>query len=516
MLRKLLFAVLMALACAAQAAVYSLPWGPKPQFVDSNGAPMSSGTLTFYVAGTSTPQNTYTDSTGSTANSNPVTLNSRGEPANEIWLTGGASYKAVLKDSSGSTVWTVDNLAGINDVTAQAGNEWVAPGLSPTYISATSFSLTGDQRTIFHVGRRLKTTNSGGTIYSTITAVAFTSLTTVTVANDSGSLDSGLSAVSYGLASADNPSISPAVIYRKGTAVASAASVDIWSISGDYVHVTGNTGPITSFGTAPYAGAQRTVIFDSTPTITHNATTLVLPGGANITAAANDRMIVRADTTANMVVVAYITAAGRTVIPTVLDNVFRVLDSADTTKQVAVEAGSITTGTTRTVTVPDRDITLHDGPTSGTVTAAAGQTSIDFTIPAWATRITVSLNELSTNSTSRKLIQLGDAGGVETTSYVSTSNDVNQASGTSGTSSTAGFVIESAAAAEIISGHYTFTLVNAATFTWIGSGVMKKGTTHVVLSAGSKALSAALTTVRMTTVNGTDTFDAGSINVQYQ
>jgi hypothetical protein len=142
MLKRLLFAVLMAFACLAQATVYSLPWGPKPQFVDTAGAPMTSGTLTFYAAGTTTLQDTYTDSTAGSFNQNPMTLNSRGEPVNEIWLTGGASYKIVLKDSSGATIWTVNGISGVNDVTSQLGAEWVASGLTPTFVSATSFTVT--------------------------------------------------------------------------------------------------------------------------------------------------------------------------------------------------------------------------------------------------------------------------------------------------------------------------------------------------------------------------------------
>jgi hypothetical protein len=142
MLKRLLFAVLMAFACIAQATVYSLPWGPKPQFVDTAGAPMTSGTLTFYAAGTTTLQDTYTDSTAGSFNQNPMTLNSRGEPVNEIWLTGGASYKIVLKDSSGATIWTVNGISGVNDVTSQLGAEWVASGLTPTFVSATSFTVT--------------------------------------------------------------------------------------------------------------------------------------------------------------------------------------------------------------------------------------------------------------------------------------------------------------------------------------------------------------------------------------
>lgn len=304
MLKRLLFVVLLALASAAQATVYSLPWGPKPQFVDANGAPMSSGTLQTFTASSSTPQVTYTDSTGGVSNPTTITLNTRGETPNEVWLSAGSSYKFVLKDSSGVTVWTVDNVNGVNDVTAQLGNEWVASTLTPTFVSATSFTVTGDQTQVLHVGRRTKTTNSGGTIYSTITASAFGAVTTITVANDSGTLDSGLSSVAYGVVSALNSSVGIDVATRKGSAVLSAATTNIWGISGDYVHVT-STNTITSLGTAPYAGAQRTVIFDGILTLTHNATTLVLPGGVNITTAANDRMVVRADTTANMMVVQY-------------------------------------------------------------------------------------------------------------------------------------------------------------------------------------------------------------------
>jgi microcystin-dependent protein len=185
-------------------AVKLSPFGPKPQFFDSNGNPLTGGFLYFYTAGSSTPQNTYTTSIGNTSNDNPIELNSRGECDNQIWFTEDASYKAVLKTAADVEIWSSDNLVGIND-TSIAQDEWVG-GTTPTYISATSFSVTGDQSSTYHVGRRIKSTNTGGTIYSTISVVAYTTVTTVTVVNDSGTLDSGLSAVSYGLQSATNPS----------------------------------------------------------------------------------------------------------------------------------------------------------------------------------------------------------------------------------------------------------------------------------------------------------------------
>lgn len=296
-------------------SVLLMPVGNDAPYVDASGNPLSGGLMYFYASGSSTPQNTFTDSGGLTTNANPVELNSNGYPASGativgIWGTTGLMYKAVLKTSAGVTIWTRDGLSLINDTAVAAQDEWIASGLTPTYVSATSFTLAGDQTSAFHVGRKVKTTNSGGTIYSKIVTTAYGALTTVTVANDSGTLDSGLSAVSYGGITALNTSISGEMIYRKGTAVASAATTNIWNVAGDYVHITGSTGPITSFGTAPYAGDQRTIVFDSTPTITYDATSLILPGAANIVAAAGDRAVVRADTTANMIVVAYTRATG--------------------------------------------------------------------------------------------------------------------------------------------------------------------------------------------------------------
>jgi hypothetical protein len=64
--------------------------------------------LYTYIAGTTTPQTTYTDSTATTANTNPIVLDSRGEA--NVWL-GGAIYKFVLKDADDALIWTVDNIS---------------------------------------------------------------------------------------------------------------------------------------------------------------------------------------------------------------------------------------------------------------------------------------------------------------------------------------------------------------------------------------------------------------------
>ena len=80
----------------------------KAQFIDAAGIPLAGGFLYTYEAGTTTPQATYTDSAGSTANSNPIILDSRGEA--NIWLSS-ANYKFKLTDANGTEIWTVDNIA---------------------------------------------------------------------------------------------------------------------------------------------------------------------------------------------------------------------------------------------------------------------------------------------------------------------------------------------------------------------------------------------------------------------
>lgn len=81
------------------------------------------------------------------------------------------------------------------------GGEWQDLGNTPTYVSTSSFSLTGDQTAFYPVGRRVKITDSS-TLYGTISASAYTSLTTVTVTLDSGSISASISAVAVGIISA--------------------------------------------------------------------------------------------------------------------------------------------------------------------------------------------------------------------------------------------------------------------------------------------------------------------------
>ena len=89
-------------------------WGAGAQLLDNSGNVLTGGKIYTYAAGTTTPATTYTSSSGITANSNPIILNSAGRVPYEIWLTDGTSYKFVLKDSNDTLIATYDNLIGIN------------------------------------------------------------------------------------------------------------------------------------------------------------------------------------------------------------------------------------------------------------------------------------------------------------------------------------------------------------------------------------------------------------------
>jgi len=177
------------------------------QFLDDDGAPLSGGKLYTYEAGTVTNKAAFEDSGGIAAHTNPIILDSSGRVPAEVFGTTGA-YKLRLDDPDDVTLWTRDNITGINDSAAVEFSEWVTSPLTPTYVGATSFTLPGDQTTEFHPGRRLRTVDGSGTDYSTIVSSVYSDpATTVTIANDAGVIDAGLSSVAYGFGSAVNTSI---------------------------------------------------------------------------------------------------------------------------------------------------------------------------------------------------------------------------------------------------------------------------------------------------------------------
>jgi hypothetical protein len=252
---------------------------------------------------------------------------------------------------------------------------------------------------------------------------------------------------------------------NKGADIASATTTDIGAVAGSFNDVTGTT-TITGLGTVS-AGIHKWIKFEGALTLTHNATSLILPGGANITTADGDVAHFVSEGSGNWRCLAYMKADGS-----------------------------------------------HLGPVLSTEQAATSGTSKDFSIPSWAKKITIMFRGVSTSGTSNAIVQLGDAGGFEDTGYVGAVSAITNAAATSVANYSSGFTLGSTAAAAVVSGHMTLTLENASDFTWVESHSLGRSDTTISMSGGGyKTLSAALTQIRITTAGGSDTFDAGAVNI---
>jgi len=175
--------------------------------------------------------------------------------------------------------------------------------------------------------------------------------------------------------------------------------------------------------------------------------------------------------------------------------------------------------TTPTITSPTINGTPVMGAsviTSATVQTSTSGTSITFSsIPSWVKRIVVMLNGVSTSGTSRVIVQLG-AGSVTATGYLGATTQVQDAGTPTGVNFSTGFLTDLAANATAVRyGQIVLTLLTGNT--WVEAGAVGRSDAATTSTSGGViALSGTLDRVVVTTVNGTDTFDAGSINIQYE
>lgn len=359
------------------------------------------------------------------------------------------------------------------------------------------------------------------------------------------------------------------------TDVASAATVDLGAVDSFNLRITGTT-TITSFGTAP-AGTPRTIRFAAALALTHNATSLILPGGANIATVAGDVCQAVSLGAGNWLVTGYAsaTAAGYRSIfgaaalasPNTFggnQTIAKASPAFALSKAASGEANAIfgqTNGVLRWAVLPGStaaesganagssfdigrysdagtfiDLPLSINRATGVVlfsqrpslagtglgvnlsaTTTMSLTAVDITgIPSNARRVTIILDGVSTNGTSDVLVQLGDAGGVETSGYLTVHAAINTSTA-SGATRTTGWSFDTTAAGNTLSGALTLHLADAATFTWVGHGVAANtDAVSVSQCAGRKSLSAVLDRIRITTVGGTDAFDAGSVTVAWE
>lgn len=254
---------------------------------------------------------------------------------------------------------------------------------------------------------------------------------------------------------------------HKGSDIASTTTADVGAVEGLMHDITGSTS-ISSFGTVR-AGILKVLKFEGALTLTHNATSLILPGAANITTADGDVGIFISEGSGNWRCLNYLKASG-----------------------------------------------VSLGPVLATAQASTSGTSIDFTgIPSWAQRITIQFVGVSISGTADFWVQLGDSGGAENTGYSGASSNI-VGTVTTVNSTSAFSVFRPGSAASAAHGQLILTRESSSSFTWVLSGVLcDSASAFTTISGGSKSTSAALDRVRITTSNGTDTFDAGAINVLY-
>jgi hypothetical protein len=221
-----------------------------------------------------------------------------------------------------------------------------------------------------------------------------------------------------------------------------------------------------------------------------------------------------------------ITGTGANVLatsPTITTPTIDVITSAAATALTLQSAGTtaLTLSTSQAATFASTiadSVAILRPLVSGTAVASTSGTSIDFTsIPSWVKRITVMFSGVSTNGTSHILVQIGTGGVATTSGYSSASSFVNITSSVAGgITSTAGFIVYMGSATYISGGNFTITNISGNIWTFAGIIANLTTTSYTGQSAGSGSLSGTLNLVRITTVNGTDTFDAGSVNILYE
>ena len=469
----------------------SLTPTPKQQIYGSDGNPLVGGKIYTYAAGTTTPLATYTDAGAGTANTNPIILNSLGQA--NIWL-GSSSYKFSVYTSADVLLYTVDN---INAPLDAAG---LATALSsPTPIGNTTPN-TGAFTTLAATTGNITTVNATTVNAATITATGTVTAETLTF--------EGGGSITKPFEEAVQP-ITATVASNQLTLTLNPTTLEFRS-------ATLGSGTVSSINLA-------------------SAASIVVPTNATLgsTNALLSRLVVIALNNAGTIELAVINVAGgNDLSETGLISTTAISASATSSSvfysttartNVAyrvvgyVESTQTTAGTWATVpsTIQGQGGLVMPGSlikTSRAVATTSG-TSIDFTsIPSWVKRITVMFAGVSTNGTSIPQLQIG-TGSIDATGYLG-SGGYGPTFGAS--NNTTGFILfNSVVAASVM--HGTMTLTTMGSNIWVMSGAM--GTSNLA-SAGtagfSKTLSGTLDRLRLTTVNGTDTFDAGSINILYE
>ena len=272
------------------------------QYVDNAGKPLSGGKVYIGTNGadpvtTAAVTTIYSDRELTTPITNPQDLGSDGRTLNKIWVSG--KYSIQVNDlsavqffqdldtgssSASVAVIFVANIVGGDTITGTTDASLTNYSSNQQFVFETVSANTGAVTlNVDGIGSRAIVKNNDKAVLPAELAASQVVLVAYNVTNDN-----------FEWVNQNNK----VTDFYKGTAVASAATTDIWATDGNTLHITGTTG-ITSFGTAPNEGARRTLVFDGIVTLTNSAN-LALPAGVDYTTAAGDVVEVYADTTTQL------------------------------------------------------------------------------------------------------------------------------------------------------------------------------------------------------------------------
>jgi len=437
------------------------------QILDSAGDPLVLGLLDFYETGGSTVRKTtYADSAETIANANPVVLGGDGVVPN---IFGTGTYRVVVRTAAGAQLRQRDPVGG--DASLSFGADW---------ISTISYGLA-------------EVVKEDGQYWESQTAAN---------AGNQPSLDGGTNWLLF-LAdvatNATNIAANTAAIAGKADLTGAAFTGALSSTAGN-VNLKTNT-PLSDAAATLTAAQLIGGEFTITPTVariqtTDTATAIIAALGGSVDNSNFDiTMINLAAFDVTIAAGTGVTLVGNMVVNdgSATFNVRRLTSS--TVSVTRLETGAASTG-----------IELQ------TAVATTSGTSIDFTgIPADVKRVTILLNEFSISGTSQPIIQIGDSGGIEATGYAST---VSRLGASSGTQSTGFILTETTNATILMTGVIDISLISGSL--WVQSGNMVLQGSGCAVGAGVKTLTGTLDRVRLTTLGGADTFDAGSMNISWE